>query len=269
MGPAPRASLARAATPAMALPACARPAVARVRPAARRPVRRECDGLRNDAGVHRLRDWQSVRGVRRVGQPCCGTGNGGTCTAGLACGGRNAHRHAGHVRDLRWRGPAVLPDGRRRRGRRSSSDRVPDRAVLHRRGWRECCAAPAAELASRAVGPATTRRAARASACGGRNAGMGLPGMCAACGGAGQLCCPTNGERSTVALARGVCRDAGLPDLDDGQPVRGLWCRGPTVLRDGQQRNLHGGGAELHRPHGRHGCSGHLHGADDAGCRGG
>src|SRR6185503_4863176 len=29
-------------------------------------------------------------------------------------------------------------------------------------------------------------------ACGGRNAGMGVPGMCAACGGAGQLCCPTN-----------------------------------------------------------------------------
>jgi hypothetical protein len=44
-----------------------------------------------------------------------------------------------------------------------------------------------------------------ALACGGRNAGMGVPGMCAACGGAGQLCCPITGGAVDGGAAPMAC----------------------------------------------------------------
>ena len=137
-----------------------------------------------------------------VGQPCCGTNNAGTCTAGLACGGRNAGAGTpGMCATCGGTGQLCCPTGG------AGVDGGPPPTACQTA--LSCILAAAGNSCGTCggagqpcCGTVNDGTCGASLACGGRNAGMGLPGMCAACGGAGQLCCPVIGRASTAARAR-------------------------------------------------------------------
>ena len=163
------------------------------------------------------------------GQTCCAvggmTGNTMACDTALAC---TVSATGDHVRRV-WRSrPAVLRHQQRRYLQRGPGVRWAQRSArarpvcarpavarascaarsvarasmavpLRPRAWPRCpaswllAATPARTCGGAGQPCCGTNNAGTCNtglACGGRNAGMAVPGMCAACGGAGQLCCP-------------------------------------------------------------------------------
>jgi hypothetical protein len=147
-----------------------------------------------------------------VGQPCCGAGNAGTCSANLACAGRNAGMGMpGMCAACGATGQLCCPtnvpavDG----GAPPTACQGALGCVLATAA-NQCAACGGAGQPCCGTGGINATTCSTGLACGGRNAGMGVPGMCAACGGAGQLCCPViagadGGAPTTACTATLAC----------------------------------------------------------------
>jgi hypothetical protein len=156
-----------------------------------------------------------------AGQPCCGTGNNGTCTTGLACTGRMSSMDMpGMCAACGAAGQPCCPTMGGNPDGGGTTACMADLGCVVAATGNLCGACGASGQAC--CGSGGNGTCMTGFGCSGRMASAGTPGMCAACGAAGQPCC--SGGGATACMTGLTCSammcavpDAGAADVPVGQ----------------------------------------------------
>jgi hypothetical protein len=160
-----------------------------------------------------------------AGQPCCGTGNNGSCSAGFACTGRDDNMGMpGMCGPCGGTGQLCCPGGGGG-GDGGTSPCMTGFSCLLTATTNQCgtCGASGQPC----CGTGNTGTCEMGFGCAGRLSSMRMPGTCGVCGALGQACC--SGGGATACTAGLACRMMMCADVSDGGAVDA-----PADLASGQ-----------------------------------